>query len=233
MATAQSIAINNAGFEALTGSDPIHFDAFGKLRDGHFSRTTAQGDPNLYVTADPIPGWTVTGLDLGTSNVPLGAFPAGNPEGQNVAYIGGTDGGGVFSQILASALTPGAYTLRVDVGRSAQATSFAGYNIQFLAGGTVLAQDNNTLIPANGTFVTSNVLYSALPGDSNLGGALRIRITALTPGNRSQTIFDNVRLNFVGAAATPEPGSLALLAGMTLGGAGFLARRRRRQRHRS
>jgi hypothetical protein len=220
------IPVLNPGFEDLTGPpNSTHFDASGRLRDGHFTRDTVKGDPNEFVTATPIPLWvTLPGSDSGTVNPTAAVFPT-VPEGQNAAYIGGGFGGGTISQTLAATLTIGSYTLQVDVGNPG-GLSFAGYDIQLLAGNTILAEDNNTLRPATTTFLTSTLTYTATAADPNLGRNLTIRLAAITPGFATQTDFDNVRLD--GPQAVPEPGSLALLgtAGATLAGFAGWCRRK-------
>jgi len=46
-------------------------------------------------------------------------------------------------------------------------------------------------------------------------------------GSDSDYIVDNVAIASAGPAATPEPGSVALLVGMGISGAGLLTRRRK------
>jgi hypothetical protein len=96
------------------------------------------------------------------------------------------------------------YTLRVDVVRR---PGFGGnpYFIELYAGPTLLARDNNTLLPAVGGFVTSVLRYSSPVGDPLAGQPLRIRV-----GGASQSNFDNVRLatrdcyaNCDGSTVTP------------------------------
>lgn len=208
VARADSITILNPGFEDLTGApNSTHFDASGKLRDGHFSGIAAVGNPNEFVTSTPIPSWTVSGNDVGTQNPTASVFPS-VPEGQDTAYIGGTIGGGTISQTLSATLAIGTYSLQIDVGNPG-AISFAGYDIQFLAGNTILAEDNNTLRPATTTFLTSTLTYTATAADPNLGRNLTIRLAAITPGLGSQVDFDNVRLS--GPQAIPEPASVVML----------------------
>jgi hypothetical protein len=92
-----------------------------------------------------------------------------------------------------------------------------------VTGGTLLAEDNNTLSIPQGTFKTSVVTYAYDPAQSSLlGQHLQIRLLAL-PGvvGGEETEFDNVRLD-----AVPEPGTIALLAA---GLAGLLAAAWRRK----
>ncbi|WP_372369063.1 hypothetical protein [Candidatus Uabimicrobium sp. HlEnr_7] len=124
-------------------------------------------------------------------------------EGNNIGFSNGQD----FSQVLSDVLIANtAYTLTVGVGDRAD-TAFPGYRIQFLAGGTVLAEDNNTQASVNDGFITSTVEFIALVGDANLGEALEIRL--INPGG-AQLNFDNVQLNAT-AIAVPEPSIYVLL----------------------
>ena len=125
------------------------------------------------------------------------------PNGNQVAY----SNGGTISQTLTATLQANTkYTLGVYVGRR-QNVAFAGYNIELLAGTTVLAS-NNSITPAAGTFGYVTVDYtsgvSVTPGQ-----ALGIRLTS----NGVQTNFDNITLD---AASIPEPSAILGLLGFGL-----------------
>jgi hypothetical protein len=99
--------------------------------------------------------------------------------------------------------------------------------LNFLAGGSLLAEDNNTRIPGQGGFVTSTVSFTALNADPRLGMPLEIRLSLVTPSVR-QTNFDNVRLEGPLAAPVPEPSNFVLMG--LGGGAAMLLRLFRRRR---
>ncbi|MGQ0627465.1 MAG: GC-type dockerin domain-anchored protein [Phycisphaerales bacterium] len=152
-------------------------------------------------------------------------FPTGATHGEHAAlvFLAGDIGGGEAGLAQTVAATLGAnvrYTLRVDVGNIASGTSvppnfvqffnlngFPGYRVDLLAGGVVIAQDNNTLagsIP-EGEWRESVVRFTAPAGHPRLGTPLRIRLvnlnqqgTAQAPG--IEVDFDNVRLD-----ASPVP----------------------------
>lgn len=172
------------------------------LADGAFTRVAP-------------PGWTLVGTG-GTFHPSVRDFPGGAPEGQNTGY----SSGGSLSQTLVSPLQAGVYTLRVEVGDSFF-TPFPGYKIELLAGSFLLAQDNNSLAPANGTFLTSTVMFAATAGDARLGQPLSIRLTS----SGSETNFDNIRLDFA-PSAVPEPASVMMLGIGALGLLGYDLRRR-------
>jgi PEP-CTERM motif len=165
------------------------------------------------------PGWVLGNGGGGILHPDLSMFPGGAPEGLNVAF----SNGGYFSQTLAAVLELGTYSLMVDVGRRGDNTPFGGYTIQLLAGSVVLAEDNDTLIPPAGTFLTSIITYDATARDPNLGQSLTIVLTSLGV----QTNFDDVRLSL---ASVPEPGSLLTLG---IGAAFVLGYARRRGRNAS
>ncbi|MDX1932549.1 MAG: hypothetical protein SFU56_08085 [Capsulimonadales bacterium] len=181
-------------------------------------------------------------------------YPGGVPEGSNAAliYLGGDIGGTPvsLSQTLSATLRANTvYTLNVHVGNIASGTGlppfdtfgffnltgFPGYRVQLLAGGMVLAEDDNTLagsIP-DGTFALSSI--RAVIGNEHqmLGQALEIRLTNLnraqTPENPGIEVnFDNVRLD--ASAAAPEPASLLLVVPGGMAAIVRLAARRRSRR---
>ena len=153
-------------------------------------------------------------------------FPAGAPEGSNVAliYLSGDVGGGHvgLSQSLPAFLTEGLrYTLRVEVGNIASGfgappfdsffdlDGFPGYRVQLLAGGFIIAEDDNTLAPSipEGEFRTSTVTIDIDATHPRIGQQLAIRLINLnTPGTPDapgiEVDFDNIRLD---AAPTPAP----------------------------
>ena len=82
----------------------------------------------------------------------------------------------------------------------------------------MLAQDNDSLFPAEGQFLMSTVQYFVASGDPVVGSLLEIRFRSLG----YQTLFDDVRLDAI--ERVPEPALLALL------GLGCAAAARRKRR---
>lgn len=230
-----SITINNAGFENPTAID------------GNFQVVT----PAAYVgwsAYDPHSILDNTSDALGVI-MPLGTdyFPGGAPEGRNagLVYLAGDVGGGEagLQQTLSATLELNTrYRLSVSVGNIASGTGlppsaslgffnlegFPGYRLDLLAGGMVIASDNNTLagsIP-EGEFRVSTLTLDVGAAHLNVGQSLGIRLVNLnTPGTVSapgiEVDFDNVILT---STPVPEP---ALVGGVMGGGmAGFALLRR-------
>jgi hypothetical protein len=182
------IPINNPGFE-----DP------------------ALGDGDWDYSMDN-QGWGYIDNDgsLGPWNPAMADYPGEAPEGLNVGWTEPGDGvPGGFAQVLSAPLMAGTtYTLTVKVG-AALTYSGGGYAVQLLAGGTpqpsgngsdytgpvtggtILAQDSNSLTIADGTFVTSTVKYTYNPAlhSGLLGEPLQIRLLDL---DADETEFDSV-----------------------------------------
>lgn len=206
------VAIVNAGFEA-DGTAPNTFRA-----------VIPQGwqvhDPNGIVDQ----GIDAVGV-LRPTNISF--FPGGTTEGVNAAliFLAGDVGGGEvgLAQTVGATLQAGTrYTLRVDVGNIASGTSvppnfvqffdldgFPGYRVDLLAGGVVIAQDNNTLdgVIPEGEWRESVVTFDCPAGHPLIGAPLRIRLVNLNiPGTPEEpgieVDFDDVRLD---ASAVPAP----------------------------
>lgn len=149
-------------------------------------------------------------------------FPGGVPEGMNAALVylatDVGDGPAGLRQVLGAVLQAETrYTLRVEVGNIASGfgdpnnffydlDGFPGYQVALVAGGEVIAMDDNTLggaIP-EGEFRTSTVRVDIGAAHPRLGQTLQIRLIHLNiPGTAAEpgieVDFDNVRLD-----ATPE-----------------------------
>jgi hapalindole biogenesis HpiC1 cyclase-like protein len=184
--------------------------------------------PGQFVGGNP-PGWTATGppgSDLGNGVFNPGAagyYTVPIPEGSNVGFVYDSapgDGFGAYglAQVLSDTLQPlTEYTLRVAIGDPLPAAGFnlagfPGYRVQLLAGGVVLAQDDNSLAGTfpQGQFADSVVTFTTGLAHANLGQALEIRLINLNPSTftaESEVDFDNVRLT---ATVIPEPGMLTL-----------------------
>ncbi len=187
-ATGTPLTISNPGFEA-DFTDP-----------GCFSLFTPTGwtvfDPNgIFGGGDVVGALDPTGQTF---------FPAGAPEGINVGltFLNGDIGGGPMglAQVLGDTLLADTvYTLTVQVGDIASGTGpppcdvfgffnldgFPGYQVQLLAGGVLLAQDDNTLAATlvNGVFELSTVSVTIGSAHPQLGQPLEIRLINLnTPG---------------------------------------------------
>lgn len=193
-ANAIPITIVNAGFEDIG------------LSDGQYTLLPSASDGSGIVTSNPVPGWTVTGY-AGSWNPPSTVCYDAIPDGVHIIY--GHTGTSTFTQTLSATLIANTtYTLQVEVGHRKD-VSFVGYQVQFLAGGNLLAQDNNTLFPAANTFLTSTVTFSTQNIHAYLGQALQIKLVSLG----AQTNFDKVRLD--ANTVVPECSSL-LLCGLCL-----------------
>jgi hypothetical protein len=226
---ADPVAIVNPGFEDITG-ETVQFEFTFSPPPGWNlydpSAITAGGaGPDYYVgtltpfVPDPInhPGVFVN-------------FPGGAPEGQRVAIAfndNPTGGGGEYGlvQTLSATLQADtAYSLRVLIGNIASGQSqnfgffnlngFPGYRVDLLAGGVVIASDNNSLLPDEGTFEESLVSYTTGSGHAQLGQALGIRLVNLNLVDNTdltadwEVDFDDVRLT---ATAVPEPAATAIV----------------------
>ncbi|MCG7851363.1 MAG: proprotein convertase P-domain-containing protein, partial [Methanosarcinaceae archaeon] len=175
---------------------------------------------NDYTWLD-VPGWTeVGGEGAGVWNVTTDDFdPVVAPEGENVLYTENAPAGvanGVAQVLAETFAADTAYTLTVDVGNS-WFYYYAGYSVQLLAGGVVIAEDNDTLWPDYMKWATSTVVYTYDPADSALvGQPLEIRLLNLgldkDPGETVGVEFDNVTLlrKEVLPAQDPDPADNAI-----------------------
>jgi len=228
---ADSILIVNPGFE-------IDFAA---------PNTFPVGTPTGWDAYDPNNLLPAGGNALGVLNPADSTFfPSGAPEGSNVAlvFLSSSIGSGPvgLSQTLGAVLQANTqYSLSVEVGDIASGTGappfdqfyelsgFPGYQVQLLAGGMVLAEDDNTLanVLTDGAFATSTVVFETGAAHAMLGEALEIRLINLNTADTPQfpgieVDFDDVRLDAV--AVVPSPASSALIGLGTL----LIAGRRRR-----
>ena len=156
------------------------------------------------------PGWTSVGAASGSWNPAAdgdqAAYGGIVPEGDNVAWVGlGNDAGGGIAQVLKETFAANTgYTLEVEVGKNG-VYDWPGYKVQLLAGGAVIAEDDNTLNPATGTFETSVVdyIYDEVADANKIGEPLEVRLLVkAAPGtNWAEMNFDDVRLT----ASTPFP----------------------------
>lgn len=226
---ADSITIQNPSFENLTGNDPAHFDSSGILLPGH--GTTGLNLPhgsNSYVTADPIPGWQLTGGGGGSINfngTPY--FTTAATDGRYAAWANGYQNlHASISQTLSATYQVGlTYELKVDVGSPVN-LPVSGYTVSLYAGGTVVASAVNSASIVPGTYSTVTLDASISSGSIAAGQPISI-VLANSGYNATQTevTFDNVRLT--STASVPEPSTWLLT---TLGLVGLAASGRRTQR---
>ena len=174
------------------------------------------------------------------------------PDGENAALVfmsgvGGQGVMGISQQLAANLQADTTYRLRVAVGNIASGIGlppqdvfgtfdldgFPGYRIELLAGGVMIAQDNNLLGNSIGEGRWSDALLEFTPGAAHaqLGQQLGIRLVNLNQAGTPdvpniEVDFDNVRLDASPAQRVPSPAPIALL----LAGLGSLAACRRGQR---
>ncbi|MBU1054579.1 MAG: PEP-CTERM sorting domain-containing protein [Proteobacteria bacterium] len=197
-AFADFISINNSSFEIhdpytkAISIDNLNQNIYTEVYAPYFV------PPGSREWIDSIVGWDFTG-NAGTAKFEDSYYPSGIPDGMNVAF---SNGGTIF-QTLTATLSPNTtYELTAYVGYSSNPNACPGYSIELLAGGNVIASDNNSLYPA-GLFMPSSITYTASLTDPNLGKSLQIMLIS----NGVQTNFDNVSLK---ATPVPEPATLFL-----------------------
>jgi hapalindole H/12-epi-hapalindole U/12-epi-fischerindole U synthase len=219
---ADLINVINPSFEDTTGSVVFNEFTFGApvgwdIYDPHGNVINNGVGPQFWVgTLRPTPP----------------TFFISVPHGERVAIpfnVAGTGGLGEYGlqQILTSTLEANRrYTLQVEIGNIASGFAlsgeffnldgFPGYRIDLMAGGVVIASDNNTLaglIP-EGEWGTSTVEFQTGAAHALLGQSLGIRLVSLNqidpafPDADLEVDFDHVRFSSVGI---PEPSSLLLL----------------------
>lgn len=162
------------------------------LPEGYFTRPLdSPPAPNVILSADPIPSWTILGNgQAGTLNCDVNhQISSSTMDGENTAWLHKT----IISQILKDVLVKNtAYELSVGVGFTVGGGS-PGYRIQLLAGNTILAEDNNSLVLQSGELVTSKIRYKS-PSDSPLLGR---KLCIVIESFGIETIFDDVRLSAI------------------------------------
>ena len=171
------------------------------------------------LVSDPQFGWSSPNWgyyynpNSGIYNPNTSAYADGNAaEGRNVGFVESrmastswTAAGGLW-QNADAVLEPGVeYTLSVKVGNPLYNDAFPGYRVQLLAkdGGSnvLLAEDENTIPIAPGTFETSTVKFTAPDTHDQLGNRLRIQLATtadIVSEENATTIyevhFDDVKL---------------------------------------
>jgi hypothetical protein len=211
--SAQAAVMQNAGFEALTGSDPSHFSG-GVLIDGHATASANPlGTPQIYVTSDPAPSWNVDTQAGGTMNPTDAVMPSGPLGGEYVGYSTGS----ILSQVMTWDIEPSTrYTLTIGVGHTTLSGPFA-YHIWFSSGGLVLADDNNSVAIPAGEWGMSTVTWDS-PSDVPAGSKLVVNLAS----SNGLVLFDSAQVS--GGPIAPEPASTTLLVAPVLA---MFARRRR------
>lgn len=203
VARADWISVQNAGFESPD------------LPDG--------------IWTGSIPDWEFASAPNGAGGVfnpPSSRFSGQAPEGQNVAWSANRE---IFQTLNDVLLADTEYTLQVKVG-DALYSAYDGYEIRLYAyhdatTRVLLAEDNTTATPADGTFETATLSFTTGSSHAELGQQLQISLFANQGTNpTSQAYFDDVRLD---ATTIPEPTCVVGLLSMLLVGlVGYVWRRR-------
>lgn len=195
-----------------------------------FEEPIAPQQPDgLFYSINDITNWVITGTDTTgyTAGVDKPVILTGGsnwyftdpiPDGVQV----GSSNGRIISQTLSAVLQPNTqYTLGAYVGRRLIVSDSPGYNIELLAGSTVLASENSTTL-SPGQFKPVTLNYASGSSGSLIGQALTIRLTSTSQAN--QVNFDNITLD---ASPIPEPSAILGLLGFGLLGIGSTLKQKR------
>ena len=186
-----TVQVTNASFESQS------------LASGQSTSVAASGSGALA-------GWQVqslgAGQDAGVLN-PSSSMFTSVPNGGNVLYAlansasGSTSNVSIF-QVTSTLLQANTkYVLSALVGARLDVPC-GGYDIQLLANGTVLAEDDNSFPISAGNFISTLVTYTA--GASPPPGDLEIKLTGLNgAGAGNQTDFASVDLESILPALVP------------------------------
>lgn len=133
----------------------------------------------------------------------------GTMDGTNVLFFANNNGDEHVTQTLSSLAEVGTtYELVVAVGDRdlSSRPNFAGYNIQLLSDGNVLATVASSQSPGDATFTDISLTYTVVDGDPLGPLGIRLGTNGVTSGG-SATDFDNVRLT---ATSGPKLGDVNL-----------------------
>jgi hypothetical protein len=240
-ASAEMIEVVNHSFEDISGESPYNEFTFGPLNGwglyDPLNITSGGAGPSYYIgTLQPTaPVYFIDGASDG-QRVAI-AF--------NYAGTGGTGEYGLQQTLSATLQANMTYVLQVDIGNIASGTGvdgtyynldgFPGYRVDLMAGGQVIASDNNSLAGAipEGQFGLSTIQLTTDNTSLGLNQQLGIRLVSLNqvdplhPGADLEVDFDNVRLQAF--SAVPEPSSIVCLAVASLTAVGTRMVRRRRK----
>jgi hypothetical protein len=250
-AAAAPVAVVNPGFEDLyTGSNlPPQYG--GDVPTGAFpTGPPPDGWTAYYESGSPMGGEFLGVLNPGTTADYQGTgatpcFPAGAPEGDNVAllFTSGDAGGdeyGITQPLAATLEADTIYTLTVEMGNIQSCSGlvspytsffdldgFPGYRVQLLAGGVVVAEDGGSLSPGEGIFETATVRLTTGPAPAQLGQSLEIRLINRNDPDVGGVVglevdFDDVRLDASPVPAVPIPPLAGWLASALVVGAAFV-----------
>ncbi len=191
--------ILNSDFEAISGTDLIHFDRSGHLRDNHHSTFRYLAATNGFPSTNAIPGWTYVGEGgAGTWNVPNSSFPAEASSGANIAWINFSLQTGEIRQTLSQEpLTASQhYRLSAMVGYPLR-ESWPGYRLELRVGTNLLAQSVSEGSPRHleaGLFQKVQLDFIAPTNTAELGKALEIVLGSGKAGPSGQVDFDSVQI---------------------------------------
>ena len=145
-----TVSVTNASFESQS------------VASGQYTSVAASGSGALV-------GWQAqslgAGQDVGVLN-PNSSMFSSVPDGSNVLYLSANSAAGSTSNVSVFQVTSTPlqantkYVLSALVGRRKD-VSCAGYDIQLLANGTVLAEDDNSFPITAGNFISTLVTYTA------------------------------------------------------------------------
>lgn len=196
VASAESITVANASFEQpttpansfITTGPPTSWVRYGSINDG--LRSVGVLNPNttlLYL--DSVPHGSNVGvvflIDNNGNHAQFNNSPAG------------------LEQTLTATLqTNSKYTLKVYVGNINQDTpatpfqfiGFPNYRIELLAGGVVIASDNNSLAPGEGRFLLSTVTATIGATHAQANQAIGIRLLNFNSAVGIEVNFDSISL---------------------------------------
>ncbi|MDL5055061.1 hypothetical protein QQ056_16100 [Oscillatoria laete-virens NRMC-F 0139] len=189
------------------------------------------GTPTGWTLYDPFGIVSIPDVYVGTLDPSMGAAEFFNgdpaPDGDRVMILfnSGQKAAGEygFFQTLGDTLQANThYSLTVDVGNIGSGTAidstfydlsnFPGYRVDLLAGGVVIASDNDSLVIPEYEWATSVISFTTGDFHAQLGQSLGIRLVSLNatndPGVDNEVDFDNVILT---ATPIPEPHTWGLL----------------------
>lgn len=231
-AGAAPVAISNAGFEDLYFGSNLPAVYGGDVPTGTFP----VGPPPAGWTPYYEFGSPPAGANIGVLNPGVAAdyapdppfFTFGAPEGDNAVllYTNGDAGGAEYGveQTLAPVLEPNTtYTLSVEVGNIGSGTAllepfasfgffdidgFPGYRIQLLAGGAMVAEVVDAVLPGERLWETSTLVFTTADSHPQMGQALGVRVANRNnpdvPGVTGIEVdFDDVRLDASAVPAVP------------------------------